>query len=116
MGAAESAQAQAAALNSSERCVIVLVGGGHSHVHALKFFGVNPPPPNVQLICISAENTTWYSGSIPASIAGLYSSQHAQLELNKLAEWGGWKFIKGKVTKIDVEEQSVFINGEIKLR
>jgi hypothetical protein len=43
---------------------LVLVGGGHAHVHILKMLGMNPIP-YLRIILISRDIESPYSGMIP---------------------------------------------------
>lgn len=74
--------------------------------HSLKYFATMSLP-NVKFLVISESPTSYYSGSIPATIAGLYEPNHALLKLRGLVNWAGMSFIKGKVTRIDPKQQVI---------
>lgn len=79
---------------------IVLVGGGHTHVIALKAFGMKPEP-GVVLTVIAKEIEAPYSGMLPGFVAGHYTYDQCHIDLVRLAAWAGARLIHGTVTGVD---------------
>lgn len=82
------------------RTDIVLVGGGHAHVHVLKAFAAKPEP-GVRLTLVTRDLETPYSGMLPGVIAGLYSAAEAHIDLLRLTAVTGARLIHAEATGLD---------------
>jgi selenide,water dikinase len=87
---------------------LVLVGGGHSHVVALRMFAMRPEPGlRITLICTDID--TPYSGMLPGHISGHYSFDEVHIDLGRLAAFAGARFIHGEVIGLDRAHQRVLL-------
>ncbi len=85
---------------------IVLVGGGHAHVHVVKAFGMRPEP-GVRLTLVARDSLTPYSGMIPGLLRGVYSADECHIDLNRLARWSGAALVRAAATGVDPVAQEV---------
>lgn len=94
---------------------IVLLGGGHAHVFVLRAFGLRPMP-GVRLTLVAKELGAPYSGMLPGFVAGHYSLEDCQIDLEKLAQFAGATLIHGAAEGIDRDSKIVFIADREPLR
>ncbi|MDI1285409.1 MAG: selenide, water dikinase SelD [Reyranella sp.] len=87
---------------------LVLVGGGHAHVHVLKSFGMKPMP-GVRVTLIGRDIETPYSGMIPGFVAGHYSFDECHIDLARLAAWTGTRLIQAEAVGLDRVNRRVLL-------
>ncbi len=92
------------------RTDIVLLGGGHAHVHVLKAFAMKPEP-GVRLTLVTRDLETPYSGMLPGVIAGLYTEAEAHIDLLRLSAVTGTRLIHAEAVGIDRARKRVELAG-----
>jgi selenide, water dikinase len=84
---------------------LVLIGGGHAHVHVIRMLGMSPLrqfalQQGINVTLISRDIQTPYSGMLPGYIAGHYSLDDIHIDLVKLCAFSGVTFIHASAVGI----------------
>src|SRR5262245_55623155 len=87
---------------------LVLVGGGHAHVHVLKNFGMRPVP-GTRLTLVTRDVETPYSGMVPGFVAGHYGYEECHIDLHRLARFAGARLIHDQAVGIDRDARRVLL-------
>src|SRR5262249_5575603 len=94
---------------------LVLVGGGHAHVHVLKSFAMRPVP-GVRVTLLAREVETPYSGMLPGYVAGHYTFEECHIDLGRLARFAGARLIRDEAIGLDRDEHSVLCRAHPPIR
>lgn len=89
---------------------LVLIGGGHSHVEVLRRFAMRPRL-GTRITLVSEHATSAYSGMLPGHVAGHYEAEEIHIDLRRLANIAGARFIRARVTDLDPDAQVVKSEG-----
>ncbi len=87
---------------------LVLVGGGHAHVIALKMLAMNPVA-GLRVTLVSLDSHSPYSGMLPGLVAGHYNFDDAHIDLVRLCGWAGARFIRARATGLDPDRRRVLL-------
>jgi len=78
---------------------LVLLGGGHAHVHVLKTL-ITQPLHDVEVTLITPYARQVYSGMLPGWVAGHYDIEECVIPLAPLAAAAGVRFVQSAATGI----------------
>lgn len=89
---------------------LVLVGGGHAHALALRMLAMRPIA-GLRITLISPASHTPYSGMLPGLVAGHYNFEQTHIDLARLCQWAGVRFISAEVEGIDPARRTLAVRG-----
>jgi selenide,water dikinase len=85
---------------------LVLLGGGHAHVHVLKWLG-SSPMEGVEVTLVTPYARQVYSGMLPGWVAGHYSIDQCVIPLPPLCAQAGIDFRQTAGHQIDLAKKQV---------
>ena len=94
---------------------LVLVGGGHSNIQVLKHFGMRSHP-GIRLTLISTYIKSPYSGMMAGLVSGQYQSDSTYINLERLCQFAGARYIRGEVVGLELEQQRILLLGRPSIR
>lgn len=89
---------------------LVFVGGGHSHALVLRMLAMRPIE-GLRITLISPASHTPYSGMLPGLVAGHYSFEDTHIDLARLCQWAGVRFIAAEVNGLDPSTRMLSLAG-----
>ena len=89
---------------------LVLLGGGHAQVAAIKNFAMSPVP-GLRLTIVTGDILTPYSGMLPGYIEGIWKDNDIHIDLAHLAQFAGARLITSACTGIDADGQMLFFDN-----
>ena len=87
---------------------IVLLGGGHAHVHVIKAFAERPLS-GVRVTLVTRDLETPYSGMLPGVVAGLYKPHEVHIDLVRLTAVTGTRLIHAEAIGLDRAAKRVLL-------
>ena len=95
--------------SSPARHDLVLVGGGHTHALTLRMLAMNPVP-ETRITLVSPDTLTPYSGMLPGLVAGHYQVEDTHIDLARLCQWAGVRFIRSAACGLDLERNTLSLD------
>jgi pyridine nucleotide-disulfide oxidoreductase family protein len=92
---------------------LLLLGGGHAHVHVLQALAAQPLP-GAQVTLVSPFSRQMYSGMVPGLVAGHYTVEDCVIPLPPLAQRAGVTWVESSVVALDaVRREATLADGRV---
>ena len=85
---------------------LVLVGGGHAHLSVLRALARNKPA-GVEVVLVTPSSHQNYSGMLPGWMAGHYTQEQCQIDLQPLAQVAHVHLVVDRVKGMDADRRCV---------
>jgi selenide,water dikinase len=97
---------------------LVLAGGGHTHALLLRRWLMRPRlrPAHTLVTLVSRQSTAFYSGTLPALVAGLIAAEESAIDLRRLCALAGVSFLRGEIVGLDPLARELRLEGRPPLR
>ena len=89
---------------------LVLLGGGHAHVHVLRALA-SAPLTGTEVVLVTPFLRQMYSGMVPGLVAGHYTADQCAIPLAPLAHAAGVRLIEGSAEGLDAAVRRVPLAG-----
>lgn len=87
---------------------VLLLGGGHAHVHVLRELA-REPMPGAEVLLLTPYARQMYSGMVPGLVAGHYAVDDCVIPLAPLAARAGVLRVESSATAFDANDRSVVL-------
>lgn len=88
---------------------IVFAGAGHAHLYSLKH-AQRLIGEGAEVTVIGPDKYHYYSGMGPGLLSGIYTPEEVRIDIQRLIQKNGGKFIKSRVTGIDPDKHQLIID------
>ena len=97
---------------------LVLAGGGHTHALLLRRWLIRPRlrPAHTLVTLVSRQSTAFYSGTLPALVAGLIAAEESAIDLRRLCALAGVTFLRAEIVGLDPVARELRLEGRPPLR
>lgn len=85
---------------------LVLLGGGHAHVHVLQALA-REPLPGAEVLLVTPFERQMYSGMVPGLVAGHYTAAQCAIALTPLAAAARVQWVQGAAVGLDTTARRV---------
>lgn len=97
-------------MSTDTRKNLVLVGGGHAHIHVLERC-IEDGPPDANLTLVVDRRIALYSGMVPGYVAGQYRAEELQIDAVELAERAGAGVVLSPATGVDPVGRRILVES-----
>ena len=93
---------------SRNRRRIVLAGGGHAHLHSL-LRAAEFSARDCEVVLVNPSPDLYYSGMATGVISGFYTPEQDRIDVRRLVERAGGRFVEGRVSGFSTESCEVLL-------